>query len=99
MSFTTGIALLLTSLAFPGCALPVASERPITITMGPSERVRQICTAALGRTATGCLLREGDRLVVFCPYNDTRCLARELDHASPTTSDQSIAENSGNASR
>lgn len=79
---TVRAALLLVTLILAGCALPAASERPITVTTGPPERIRRICTEAMGRVATGCLIREGNRLVVFCPYNDARCLARELGHAS-----------------
>ncbi|MGH9894426.1 MAG: hypothetical protein ACREA0_21075, partial [bacterium] len=91
---TVRVALFVIALVFAGCALPVASERPITVTMGPPARIRQICTEAVGRVATGCLIREGRRLIVFCPYNDARCLARELGHASEPES----TENSGSAS-
>jgi hypothetical protein len=71
-----------TTLVLAACTFPVTSERPITVTTGPLERIRKICTEAVGRVATGCLIREGGRLIVFCPYNDARCLARELGHAS-----------------
>jgi hypothetical protein len=92
------VGLLVATLVFAGCTFPVASERPITVTMGPPARVRQICTEALGRAAAGCLLREGDRLTVFCPYNDARCLAQGLGHASELGSNRPIAETNGSAS-
>jgi hypothetical protein len=90
------VVLLVTALVLAGCSLPAAPERPITVTTGPPARVRQICTEALGRPAPGCLLREGGRLIVFCPYNDARCLAQELQRA--TGSNQPTAENGASAS-
>ncbi len=92
---SVGVALFVITLVVGGCAVLVASERPITVTMGPSESIRKICTEAVGQGATGCLIREGDRLVVFCPSNDARCLAQELRRASEPEWNRSIAENSG----
>jgi hypothetical protein len=94
LAFMVRAALLVVTLVVAGCALPVPSERPITVTMGPAERVRKICTEAIGRPATGCVIREGDRFVVFCPYNDARCLGQE----SELGSNRPIAETNGSAS-
>jgi hypothetical protein len=91
-------ALLVIVLVLAGCAFPAAPERPITVTTGPAARIRQICTEALGRTATGCLLREGGRLIVFCPYSDARCLAQELERASEAASSRPVTHDNGSAS-
>ena len=92
---TVRISFLVITLVSGGCAVPVTSERPITVTMGPAEDIRKICTEAEGQVATGCLVREGGRLVVFCPYNDARCLAQELRRASEPESNRPIAKNGG----
>jgi len=89
------LAVLATILLFAGCAVqaasPTASPTLITVSTGPAERIRKICLEAVSRVTRGCVLSEGSRVIVFCPYNDARCLAEGLQAAVEPPIDESRA--------